>query len=138
MDIRKEFKVNEELEEKGSPMELDENTTLFVRPTSYRPYRNEFAKAVQKNRRSLKKASAIDSFNRKTNSRLVAEYLVTGWEGELTDNGKALVFSSGVMEDLFTRYPNFLDEVIAFAADTENFREELVEELGKGLKVVQN
>ena len=136
LDFRKEFAVDKNLEEQGSKMELDEETYLFVRPTTYIPYRNAFAKEVTKNRRSLKKPGAIDAFNKKVNTKLVAEYLVTGWEGELTDGDKVLNFSSDVMADLFQRYPNLLDEVLVFAADLENYREEVIQELANELRVV--
>lgn len=101
-----------------------------------------FNKLLRKanSKRSVKRridAVAIDEY-RDINKNLFPQHVIKGWEGIVNDKGEEVEFSVLACVELINALPeDIFDEIVLFATDPANFRDEDidVEELGKNSQI---
>lgn len=121
----KELKVNTELQGAGVPVEIVPGIVATVRSTATTEYQNRRNRLLRQFSKYIAAGMAIPA--EKTDeitATLMAEYLVTGWQGVTDDDDKPIPFSRDNAFKLFRdpAYRQFRDLVFEAASADETFR----------------
>lgn len=136
MDLN-ELMLDESLEAKGAPFEYG-TLTLYVRSSDYGPFRDAWQKGISAGGRigSPKQIAHAGKFQKNKLPGLVAQHLITGWDG-LTNDGKEIPFSREAALKYVPHW-HIIAEIKEFADDKANYVALAKEDAGKKLKAVSS
>lgn len=128
MDLNK-IALDDKKVEEGIWVEVDDTTSLLIARIGNKRFNEIMTREQKPLRRAIRNGTVPDSVQEKILVKALAGAVLLDWKG-LTIDGVEVEYSKQKCIEILSdkRYKDFREFVVEYAADAEQFREELIEE----------